>query len=295
MSRYRKIHVRMWGDEKFKSLSHPPPNGQSLWIYLLTGPHTGPIPGIFSAGEAAMAESLEWPLKGFREAFREVFVKGMAKADWKVRLVFVPKALKYNQPESPNVVKSWRHAFDELPECRLKVEIYQYLKGFTEGLPEAFNKAFVEALPEAYPKAMPNQEQEQDIQEQEQEKIEDNTSHFTKAKMGRSKGISISLDGDWPSVQALVYLYNEKAPDECPAVEKVSKAREKRIRQHLHQFSDKEFWEEVFAEIHKSPFLRGLKPSDGHEHFRANLDWLLTKGKDGVENCVKVFEGRYRP
>ena len=43
-NRYRKIEVRMWGDEKFRMLSPLPPSGQSLWLFLLTGPHTGPIP-----------------------------------------------------------------------------------------------------------------------------------------------------------------------------------------------------------------------------------------------------------
>ena len=48
------------------------------------------------------------------------------------------------------------------------------------------------------------------------------------------------------------------------------------------------------TEIRQSAFLCGLKPSPGHEHFRADFDWLLTKGKDGTENVVKVYEGRFR-
>ena len=169
MARYRKVHVKMWGDEKFTALTPPAPNGQTLWMYLMTGPHTNALPGLFSAGEAALAEALGWPLKGFREAFREVFGKGMAKADWKARLVFLPRAMVYNPPESPNVVKAWRAAFEELPECQLKREAFQAFKDFLEGLPKAFVEAFGEDLPKALPKALPNQEQEQE-QEQEHEK-----------------------------------------------------------------------------------------------------------------------------
>ena len=54
-SRYRKVEVRTWGDEKFRGLSAMPACGQGLWLYLITGPHTGPIPGLFRAGRAGMA------------------------------------------------------------------------------------------------------------------------------------------------------------------------------------------------------------------------------------------------
>lgn len=105
MSRYRKIEVRTWADERFRSLSPMPPSGQGLWFFLLTGPHTGPIPGLFRAGRLAMAEELGWEAEAFDEAFREVSQQGMAKADFKARLVWLPKALKHNKPESPNVVR----------------------------------------------------------------------------------------------------------------------------------------------------------------------------------------------
>jgi hypothetical protein len=62
----------------------------------------------------------------------------------------------------------------------------------------------------------------------------------------------------------------------------------------LKQSPEREFWIQVFAEIARSPFLRGRRPSPGHENFRADLDWLLAKGKDGTENAVKVAEGKYR-
>jgi hypothetical protein len=164
MARYRKIDTRMWGDSKFRQLSSPGPSGKYLWMFLLTGPQTSNIPGLFRAGEMALAEELEWNPEGFREAFEEVFSKGLVKADWKARVVWVPNAIKYNQPESPNVVKSWRTAWDEIPECALKVEAYAKLRGFTEALGVGFAKAFVEVCA----KPFANQEQEQE-QKQEQE------------------------------------------------------------------------------------------------------------------------------
>jgi hypothetical protein len=132
----------------------------------MTGPHTGSIPGLFSVGEAALAEALGWPIKGFRKAFQEVFAQGMVQADWTVRLVFLPKAIKYNEPESPNVVKSWCASFNELPECALKQVALEHIKCLLEEMGEPFAKAFGKAFAKPLPKTMANQEQEQ---EQEQE------------------------------------------------------------------------------------------------------------------------------
>ena len=160
--RYSKVFRRIWNDARFRSLSEAPPNGQTLFLRLLTGPELTNIPGVFACGEAALAEALGWPLEGFREAFAEAFREGMAKADWKARFVFIPKAIHYNAPESPNVIRSWRQAWDELPECSLKNEAYRTLKGFVEGLGEGFRKAFAEACPDPSPNQKQEQEQEQD-------------------------------------------------------------------------------------------------------------------------------------
>lgn len=48
------------------------------------------------------------------------------------------------------------------------------------------------------------------------------------------------------------------------------------------------------AEIGRSRLLRGHIKTPGHEHFIASFDWLLQRGKDGVENYVKVWERKYR-
>lgn len=134
MSRYRKIEVRTWSDEKFRSLSAIAPSGQALWFFMLTGPHTGPIPGLFRAGRAAMAEELDWDVEAFDKAFGEVFQQGMAKADFKAKLVWLPNAIKHNKPESPNVVRGWRVELDLLPECDLKREAMTAIR---EGLESA--------------------------------------------------------------------------------------------------------------------------------------------------------------
>lgn len=160
MARYRRIDIRMWGDEKFVALSKPQPCGQVLWFHLLAGEQTDIIPGLFRVGESAFAEQIGWSLKAFRESFREVSREGLAKADWQARLVWVPNAPKYNPPHNPNVVTSWREAWDELPECGLKTEVWWALKAYCEGLSEAFGKAFRDACPKPLAKQDQDQDQE---------------------------------------------------------------------------------------------------------------------------------------
>lgn len=174
MSRYSKVDRRIHSDAKFRELSNPEPCAKYLFFYLLTTPKLTSIPGLISAGEAEIAEALKWPMKGFREGFRELLAKGMAKADWNARLVWLPNATKYNQPENPNVVRSWRTHWDEMPECDLKSEAWQSLKELTERLGKGFAEAFRQCCPKGSPNGirnpMPNQEQEQEQEPKQKEK-----------------------------------------------------------------------------------------------------------------------------
>jgi len=163
---YRRITVRMHGDKRFRELSDPQPCGKYLWVYLLTGPHTTRLPGIFIAGEAGLAEALRWPLEGFREAFREVLSKGLVEVDPEARLMYLPNAIKHNPPESPNVVDSWSKEIELLPECELRdrwaASVRAFLYNRSEAYGKAFDKAWGKATGKPFGKACPNQEQEQE-------------------------------------------------------------------------------------------------------------------------------------
>jgi uncharacterized phage protein (TIGR02220 family) len=154
VSRYRKIDPRIWNDEKFRTLSN---DGKLVFLFLLSHPHMTAL-GAMRASIAGLASELQWPTKAFGEAFREALSKGMCKHDSEASFIWLPKFLKYNGPESPNVVKSWSQSADLLPECEMKNELLQAVKAFVEALPEAFRKA----LPEAFAKSMPYQEREQE-------------------------------------------------------------------------------------------------------------------------------------
>jgi len=269
MSRYRKVDVRVWSDGKFRGLSKPPPNAQTLWFFLLTGPQTSNIPGLFSMGEAAMAEALGWSVKDLRRCFAEVSQTAMAKAAWEDRLVWVPNAIKYNRPESPNVVKGWRVTWDELPESPLKAEAYASLKAFVEGLGEGFAKAFQEALGEGLPEGfgepfaqpLANQEQEQEPeQEQEQERLPP------------------------ADPEPLRELWNAKAHPSLPRCRELTKKRLPKAIERVRERSLAE-WEAIILRISASAFCRGER---GDRGWTANFDWLIQP-----DTATKVLEGKY--
>ena len=172
---YRRLTVRMHGDERYMRLSPVLPSGQSLWVYLLTGPHTGPIPGVFVAGRAAMAEALNWSPEAFSKAFAEVLREGLAEFDERTRLCFIPNAIRHNIPANPNVVKSWRAALLQLPECELRGRAFQHLARTLSEVSDAFGKAFRESCGKAFENASPKdsgkQEQKQEQQQEEQPSV----------------------------------------------------------------------------------------------------------------------------
>lgn len=179
-ARYRKVPVATYDDPAFRALSPIPPCGRGLFLYLRTGPHTGAIPGLFRAGRAGLAEELEWDVEAFDEAMGEVISQGLAKADFKAKVVWLPGEFRHNRPESLNVVKNWASAASLVPECDLKREAIGALKAGLRTMGEAFAKAWDEASAEpsakpsqkpsakASPKARAIQEQQQQQQQEQQ-------------------------------------------------------------------------------------------------------------------------------
>ena len=177
MAKYRKISPRIWNDAKVRELSD---RGKLAFLFLLTHPTTTPF-GAIRANAPGLAYELGWSTSAFKKALNELISSGMAVTDEAAHLIWFPNFLKHNKPESPNVVKSWAGAFEDLPECELRERIYKTLETLAKKMSEAFAKAFREAfdealseglpegllegLPEGFRNPSPNKEQEQ---EQEQ-------------------------------------------------------------------------------------------------------------------------------
>jgi hypothetical protein len=283
--RYRTLDVRLWGDVKFRALSPIQPSGKALFLYLLTNPNTTTIPGLYRAGAAGMAEELGWTTEGFLEAFREVLDQGLVKADLNSRVIFIPNAIKYNKPQSPNVIKSWAAHWDEIPECDLKDIAYQTLKSFVEGLDHSFIKAFNEAIGKATRKTLPNQEQEKE-QEQKQETI----TSLREDVVCETDSVSKKSFVNCPHEDILA-LYHEVLPM-CPQMRIWHKTRRSYLQGRWRQDEKHQnlmWWRDFFGYVKKSDFLIGKTSGrDGKPPFIADLEWLIRP-----VNFTKVIEGKY--
>jgi hypothetical protein len=118
MARYSKIDRRIWIDAKFRSLSKPQPCGQALFLYLLTNPSVTPIPGLYSAGEAMLAEALGWELEAFKEAFQELLREGLVKADFAARLCGFQTPSDTTCPRTPMLLRAGRMRGMNCPNAR---------------------------------------------------------------------------------------------------------------------------------------------------------------------------------
>jgi hypothetical protein len=108
----------------------------------LTGPELTAIPGLFPASHAGIARSLGWDSSSILEPFGELYARGMAKADWRSGLVWLPNAVRDNVPESPRRVRGWRRIWEALPVCDLKYEAFARILSECSSVGPAFGQAF---------------------------------------------------------------------------------------------------------------------------------------------------------
>lgn len=280
--RYRKIDVRIWGDAKFRALTRLKPSGQALFLYLLTNPSTNVIPGLYKAGSAGMAEELNWSIEELINSLNEVISQGLVIADLNARVIFIPNAIKYNKPQSPNVITSWALNWDEIPECELKLHAYNVLKDFVYGLGNAYIKAFHKAIGMANGNTIVNQEQ--DIEQEQEEK----TSSPDKDRLPNPT--KISLSPHCPH-EEIITLFHEVLPS-LPKIKIWNETRRSHLQRRWREnekHQDLEFWRKLFEYIKDSDFLMGRTENrDGKLAFICDLDWLIKPN-----NFAKVIEGKY--
>lgn len=151
--RYSRVYSRMWSDRGFRALTPLQPSGQALWLYLLSTPHRRSVPGVIVAGEAQLADELQWPADAIRSAIREALGDGGRKVliehDPGARLIVLINGLRYDPPASIGVVRSWRRHLDDVPESDL---IPKHLVRLRNGLiEEQFGPAFLKAFDDVFP------------------------------------------------------------------------------------------------------------------------------------------------
>ena len=120
---YSKVTRRVWADEKFRGLSAPKPNAQTLWLYLLPGARCTSIPGLLAVGAMSLAEDLNWPVTATKRCLAEIEACGLARIDHAARLIWLPNAMvKHNMPANASVVLGWALPWKALPECLLRAQ-----------------------------------------------------------------------------------------------------------------------------------------------------------------------------
>jgi hypothetical protein len=289
--RYRTIKVRMWGDEKFTRLSPIPPSGQSLWVYMLTGPHTGPIPGLFSAGRAGMAETLGWSQEAFDQAFREVFDQGLAEADWHARVVWIPKALEHNKPQSTNVIISWAQEWRLIPECDLKRAAHESLRASVYMVSEAFGKAFDKAIPSPKPSTKPSPKpstKAKSNQEQEQEQVNLKTKSQSQTLMSispQASRLDVTINASDVSKIFAYWQQRMKSPRS-----RLDANRERLIRAALKHFSPADLCKAIRG-CSKDPWHMGMNDKGR----RFNSIELILRDTKHIEQFMGFDEEQAMP
>lgn len=114
-----RVPRAIWRDPDFLRLSGPPPNAQSLWLYLIVGPPGFGVPGLFVFDQAATAAAMEWPVASMPSLLDEFLQLDLLEYDPATRVVWIQSAFETNVPEHASEVLDWRTAFLKLPPSAL--------------------------------------------------------------------------------------------------------------------------------------------------------------------------------
>lgn len=164
MATYRQVDIRLWHDRKFLSCSD---DGRMFWLFLLTTTFAKSIPGVIVAGDGAMAEELGWDTKRLTKALGEVLTKGL-RVKREGRLTWLPNALKYQRRGGPKSIAGMGKVWDDIPDCALKLEIWEALRIALKSWGKLFDKHLPKPLAKPLTQA-PYQGDHTTEQEQEQE------------------------------------------------------------------------------------------------------------------------------
>jgi len=149
-------------------------DGKTLWLFFLSCPFGTPIPGVIVAGEMAIAECLGWDVKRYRMGYRELHTKGLSVLS-EGRLIWLTKALRYQKVCGPKHIISMSKSWDDVPECDLKLTIWEDLKIACKSWNKLFDKGF--AIPHRRGIGYGNVQEQEHEQDQEQELEQEKKEH----------------------------------------------------------------------------------------------------------------------
>jgi hypothetical protein len=148
---YRRVWTRVWLDAKFRAFDRLT---KLAWLHLLSCPEGIAMPGVIPIGIGAVCDALDCTREEADAALATLEHAGMIRRD--AALIWMPKALDYQQPDNGNVVAGWVKGWRQrVPETDLAREI---LRDYASrvSFQDRFIAAFAEWLGNGPPNGSPN-------------------------------------------------------------------------------------------------------------------------------------------
>ncbi|MBX3325179.1 MAG: hypothetical protein U0223_07560 [Nitrospira sp.] len=110
--RYYRVACHFWSDEKVVNWSE---SLKLFALYLLTTKHRN-LEGFFVLPPEYIAADMRLPLRRVKDALGKLEQEGFLRFDGKANLLLIRNALRYQQPDSKNVVKAVIARVRNLPD-----------------------------------------------------------------------------------------------------------------------------------------------------------------------------------
>ena len=147
--RYAKVSRVIWHDERFRAFTD---DGKLAFLFLLTHPALTSV-GAMRGIVAGLAAELGWPVRRLERALGPVQQAGMVEINAPAAFIGLPKFLRHNPPDNPNVVKAWVSVVAEhVPECPERAALLHRCRAALTG---AFLDAFDQAIGRTFPQGLP--------------------------------------------------------------------------------------------------------------------------------------------
>jgi len=101
MANYRNLHVKIWSDPQFESLS---PNSKLIFIYLLTNVHRSES-GLYNISLSKISFETKLPINKLKNSIYQLCQSKLVEYDSDKSVIWIKNIIKY-QNLSPNCIKS---------------------------------------------------------------------------------------------------------------------------------------------------------------------------------------------
>lgn len=287
---YRQIDVSIWNDEVFFNLKT---DEKLIVFYLFTNQNMTPL-GLGRVTVAGIAEELSVK----NSSIKRVLSLPFFEYDQKSKCLWIKNFLKYNQPVSVNVIKSWVKYLDFVPQCELSKKAIMKCQDACYDIGEAFGDAFKEAFGDDMPYPVNSKQKTVNSKQKDRQKDMPSVNPPSPKPSAENEpvGQSVSPGGisepqepeseppekaqvldDWND---LAKRFGLKHEPKCPS---------KRYESFCQLWAERDFqtlWQTLQDLVARQPFLSGA----GDQGFKISLRWLLRDG-----NWRKVFDEEYAP